>query len=60
MGPIWVLYGKKSLHGAHVGPERAKCPDSAHWVTYTCIHVCSEAALLLDHFHRHLSDSPDF
>ena len=30
MGPIWVLYGQKGLHEAHVEPEWDKCPDSAH------------------------------
>ena len=40
--PIWDLYGsymgKKSLYGAHVGPEWDKCPDSAHMGhIYTCL-----------------------
>ena len=38
MGPIWVLYGQKSLYGAHVGTEWDKCPDSAHMgPIYTCL-----------------------
>ena len=38
MGHIWVLYGQKSLYGAHVGLEWDKCPDSAHMgPTYTCL-----------------------
>ena len=38
MGHIWVLYGQKSLYGAHVGIEWDKCPDSAHMgPTYTCL-----------------------
>ena len=40
--PIWDLYrsymGKKSLYGAHAGPEWDKCPDSAHMgPIYTCL-----------------------
>ena len=40
--PMWDLYGsymgKKSLYGAHVGPEWDKCPDSAHMGhIYTCL-----------------------
>ena len=38
MGHIWVLYGQKSLYGAHVGLEWDKCPDSSHMgPTYTCL-----------------------
>ena len=38
MGPIWVLYGQKSLYGAHVRPEWDKCPDSANMgPIYTCL-----------------------
>ena len=38
MGHIWVLYGQKSLYGAHVGLEWEKCPDSAHMgPLYTCL-----------------------
>ena len=38
MGHIWVLYGQKSLYGAHVGLEWDKCPVSAHMgPTYTCL-----------------------
>ena len=38
MGHIWVLYGQKSLYGAHVGLEWDKCPDSAYMgPTYTCL-----------------------
>ena len=38
MGRIWILYGQKSLYGAHVGLEWDKCPDSAHMgPTYTCL-----------------------
>ena len=38
MGHIWVLYGQKSLYGAHVGLEWDKCPDYAHMgPTYTCL-----------------------
>ena len=41
MGHIWVLYGQKSLYGAHVGLEWDKCPDSAHMgPTYTCLPGC--------------------
>ena len=32
MGPIWVLYGQKSLYGAHVGPEWDKWLESAHMI----------------------------
>ena len=38
MGHIWVLYGQKSLYGAHVGHEWDKFPDSAYMgPTYTCL-----------------------
>ena len=38
MGHKWVLYGQKSLYGAHVGIEWDKCPDSAHMgPTYACL-----------------------
>ena len=41
MGHIWVLYGQKSLYGAHVGLEWDKCPDSAHMgLTYICLLGC--------------------
>ena len=40
MGPIRVLYGQKSLYGAHVGPKWDKCPESAHMVPiYTCLQI---------------------
>ena len=40
MGPIWDLYGQKSLYGAHVGPEWDKWPESTHMVPiYTCLLV---------------------
>ena len=38
MGPIWVLYGQKSLYGAYVRPEWDKLQDSAHMgPIYTCL-----------------------
>ena len=38
MGHIWVLYGQKSLYGAHVGLEWDKYPDSAYMgPRYTCL-----------------------
>ena len=46
MGPIWVLYGQKSLSGAHVGPKWDKCPDSAHMgPIYTCLLDSTQAVI---------------
>ena len=38
MGPIWVLYGQKSLYRARVGPEWDEFPDSVPMgPIYTCL-----------------------
>ena len=51
MGHIWVLYGQKSLYGAHVGLEWDKCPDSAHMgPTYTCLLGCTKRFLGINCF----------
>ena len=71
MGPILVLYGQKSLYGAHIGPEWDECPDSAPMgPIYTYLlgsEICGQrrprsacaSALSDQDLHRPLTESLD-